>query len=47
MLCFLEKITAIVVLNLAGIAKYKFERRNKMDSVISSSKMKAIFPIAY
>ena len=47
MLCCLEKNTAIVVLNLAGIAKYKYERRNKMDSVIISSKIKAIFPIAY
>lgn len=41
----LEKITAIVVLNLAGITKYQYERRNEMDSVIS--KIKAIDPIAY
>lgn len=41
----LEKITAIVVLNLAGITKYQYERRNEMDFVIS--KIKAIDPIAY
>ena len=45
--CFLEKITAIAVLNLPEIAKYQYERRNEMDSVISSSKIKAIVPIAY
>ena len=38
--CFLEKITAIVVFNLAGIAKFQDERKNEVDSVISRNKIK-------
>ena len=37
--CFLVHIRAFVVLNLAGIAKFKYERKNKMDS--GSSEMTA------
>ena len=37
--CFLVQIRAFVVLNHAGIAKFKYERKNKMDS--GSSEMTA------
>ena len=36
--CFLVQIRAFVVLNLAGITKFKYERKNEMDFG-SSSKM--------
>ena len=29
--CFLVQIRAFVVLNLAGITKFKYERKNEMD----------------
>ena len=36
--CFLVQIRAFVVLNLAGITKFKYERKNEMD-IGRSSKM--------
>ena len=38
MFCFLVQIRAFLVLNLAGITKFKYERKNEMDFG-SSSKM--------
>ena len=34
--CFLVQIRAFVVLNLAGITKFKYERKNEMDFGSSS-----------
>ena len=43
--CFLVHIRAFVVLNLAGIAKFKYEKKNKMDSGSSEMTASCKWPI--
>ena len=45
--CFLVHIRAFVVLNLAGIAKFKYERKNKMDSGSSEMTASCKWPILF
>ena len=43
--CFLVQSRAFVVLNLAGIAKFKFERKNEIDSGSSEVTASCKWPI--
>ena len=45
--CFLVQIRAFVVLNLVGIAKFKYEGKNKMDSGSSEMTASCKWPILF
>ena len=47
MFCFLVQSRAFVVLNLAGIAKFKYQRKNEIDSGSSEMTASCKWPIFF